>query len=84
MLLQCGDLLTKMIDVYYEKEIGIKLLLRVFILSLVMIGMSSVSLGVQAANFKEISLTSFDDVWFGNVQDDKAKAGVTIQSFFNR
>ena len=58
-----------------------RFLIRIFVLSLVMIGMSSVSLRVQAADFKEISLNSFNDVWFGNVQDDKAKTGITIAIF---
>ncbi len=44
---------------------------------LVMIGMN-----VEAApRFKEISLNEFKDVYFGNVQDDKAKTGVTIAIF---
>lgn len=37
----------------------------------------------QAQNFKEISLTEFDNVWFGNAQDDSAKTGVTVAIFPN-
>ena len=54
-------------------------LVRIFLLSLVMIGMSNMSAG--ATEFKEISLKAFDDIWFGNVQDDKAKTGVTVAIF---
>lgn len=35
----------------------------------------------QAYELKEISLRDFDDVWFGNAQDDKAKTGVTVAIF---
>ena len=35
----------------------------------------------QAQEVKEISLTEFDNVWFGNAQDDKAKTGVTVAIF---
>ena len=34
-----------------------------------------------ATKFKEINLKAFNDVWFGNVQDDKAKTGVTVAIF---
>lgn len=44
------------------------------------LGMFSMNIA-QAAEFKEISLTEFDDVWFGNAQNDKAKTGVTIAIF---
>lgn len=35
----------------------------------------------QAYGLKEISLLDFDNVWFGNAQDDKAKTGVTVAIF---
>ncbi len=35
----------------------------------------------QAYELKEISLTEFDNVWFGNAQDDSAKTGVTVAIF---
>lgn len=37
----------------------------------------------QAQNFKEISLNEFDNVWFGNAQNDSAKTGVTVAIFPN-
>ena len=37
----------------------------------------------QAYELKEISLTEFDNVWFGNAQDDSAKTGVTVAIFPN-
>ena len=53
--------------------------IKILLLSVILIGMSAVN--VEAAEFKEITLKAFDDVWFGNVQDDKAKTGVTIAIF---
>ena len=44
--------------------------------------MLTASLGsAQAYELKEISLQEFSNVWFGNVQDDKAKTGVTVAIF---
>ena len=37
----------------------------------------------QAYTLKEISLTDFDNVWFGNAQNDTAKTGVTVAIFPN-
>ncbi len=37
----------------------------------------------QAYELKEIPLTEFDNVWFGNAQDDSAKTGVTVAIFPN-
>ena len=53
--------------------------IKILLLSVILIGASAVN--VEAAEFKEITLKAFDDVWFGNVQDDKAKTGVTIAIF---
>ena len=54
-------------------------LFRIIALSLVVLGMSTLSVG--AADFKEISVTELNNVWIGNTQDDKAKTGVTIAIF---
>ena len=35
----------------------------------------------NAYDLKEISLREFDDVWFGNAQDDTANTGVTVAIF---
>lgn len=35
----------------------------------------------NAYDLKEISLREFDNVWFGNAQDDTAKTGVTVAIF---
>ena len=41
----------------------------------------SISGQSEASALKEISLSEFKDVWFGNAQDDKAKTGVTVAIF---
>ena len=56
-------------------------LFNIFILSLFIIGVFGINVKVQAATFKEIELTAFSDVYFGNAQDDKAKTGVTVAIF---
>ena len=53
--------------------------LRMVLLTLIIVVVNVVN--VEAAELKEIDLRAFDDVWFGNVQDDKAKTGMTIAIF---
>ena len=49
---------------------------------ILLIALVVICTNVEAAQaFKEISLNEFKDVYFGNVQDDKAKTGVTIAIF---
>ena len=52
---------------------------RLIVCSLMLLTMCGGS--AQAYDLKEISLREFDNVWFGNAQDDKAKTGVTIAIF---
>lgn len=52
---------------------------RLIICSLMLLTMNFGA--AQAYELKEISLRDFDDVWFGNAQDDKAKTGVTVAIF---
>ena len=52
---------------------------RLIVCSLMLLTMSFGA--AQAYELKEISLRDFDDVWFGNAQDDKAKTGVTVAIF---
>ena len=54
-----------------------KILLGVICFTLMMSGGGT----ANAYDLKEISLRDFDDVWFGNAQDDKAKTGVTVALF---
>lgn len=54
--------------------------IKIFFLSLILIGISGINFA-EAATLKEISLNEFNDVWFGNSQDDKAKTGVTVAIF---
>ena len=56
------------------------MLKKLFIFGVWLMLMANISTA-NAYDLKEISLRDFDDVWFGNVQDDNAKTGVTIAIF---
>ena len=56
------------------------LMIKIFLMSLIIFGMTSMNI-TEAAELKEIEVNELDDVWIGNVQDDKAKTGVTVAIF---
>ena len=56
------------------------MLKKLFIFGVWLMLMTNASIA-NAYDLKEISLREFDDVWFGNAQDNKAKTGVTIAIF---
>ena len=53
---------------------------KIFLCSLLML-IGCVGGTAQAYALKEISLNAFDNVWFGNAQDNSAKTGVTVAIF---
>ena len=55
--------------------------LKIFFALILLIGLFVGVQVAQAQELKEISLTAFDDVYIGNVQNDIAKTGVTVAIF---
>ena len=56
------------------------MLKKLFIFGVWLMLMANISTA-NAYDLKEISLREFDDVWFGNAQDNNAKTGVTVAIF---
>ena len=55
--------------------------LKKILLGAIFLTLMTVTGTANAYDLKEISLNEFDNVWFGNAQDNEAKTGVTVAIF---